>query len=117
DPSAGRKPPFPALRHRDELPREDPLEKIQEPGVVKKTVGLVAVEIRLPRIGEVFLVVLVQFDDLLNQRLVARKICAVEKALWVEFLGNQRVAPVNGQGARCHGLENLLGRVAWMRTV
>ena len=85
NPAAGSVPPaLPPLGRRRDRPREDLCEEIQEPRVIVEAVGLVTVKERFARVGEIFVVVLVQLDDFLNERLVAGKIRAVQEAARIE---------------------------------
>ena len=69
-------------------------------------------EVGLPHDLQVLGVVPVQLDDMLNERLFAGEIEIVQEALGVELLMNAGTAPIDGQAARLHSLNWLLGRVA-----
>src|ERR1700733_2958824 len=74
-------------------------------------------KIGLAQVFQVFFVIVVEFDDLFDERLVAGKIRAVEKTARVELRVDFRIAPVNRQAARDHGLKNFFGGVTQQRTV
>ena len=92
--------------------RNDFFPKIQNPLAVEILVRHIVMEIGLPQVFEIFGVVLVQFDDFFDQRLVAGKIGAVQEAARVELLVDARIAPVNGHAARDHRAKNLFRGVA-----
>src|SRR5271168_2055581 len=79
--------------------------------MAEELVGLVVVEIRLPEIFHVFRIVLVQFDDFLDERFITRKIGAVQKTPRIEVIIDERVAPINREASGHHGLEDFFGGV------
>ena len=80
--------------------------------MAEEFIRLVVVKIRLAQILQVLGVVLVQLNDLFNERLFAWKIEIVEKAFGIEFPRHAAIAPIDGQGARLHGVNNFFRRVA-----
>src|SRR5207247_2255621 len=108
---------FSPLGHGSNLPREDPLELIQESFPAEQLIRLVVMKVRLAEVIQILRVVLVEFDDFLEQGFFAREIKVVEKTFWIKLGVNVRIAPVYRQARRLHRLEDLLARVAGQRLV
>ncbi len=77
--AAEKKRFFPSLRDRLDFLGENLLKEIQQPLAAELNVRPVAMKIGLADIFKVFRVILVQFDDFLDQRLLAGKIKIIQK--------------------------------------
>ncbi len=100
------------LRHGYDLGGKDFLVEIQLSFTAEVDVRLIVVKIRLTQVFHVFGVVLVQFNDFLDERVLAREIEIIEKTFWIELFGDQRVSPIDRQAARHHGFENFFRGIA-----
>ena len=68
------------LGNRRNFLRKDFLKKVEHALMVEKLIWLVVVKIRLAQILQILVVVVVQFDDFFNERLVAGKVGPVQEA-------------------------------------
>jgi len=105
------------LCHRSNFLRENLFKKVEHALAVEKLIWLVVVKIRLAQILHIFYIIVVQFDDFFNERLVAGKVGPVQEAARVELLVDVGVAPINRQTARHHRLVDFFCGVTGQRPV
>src|SRR5271170_7214685 len=106
-----------ALRHGLLAAGEDSLEEVENALVIEIRVRHVVVVIGLGKVFGKQGVVLVNLFDSLDQGLVAWEVRAVQETARVEFLVDSRVAPIDRDATRLHGLEKLLRGVPRQRFV